>query len=69
MGDDNVLDFRIAAWRRDPVTRELLDAISALTDDERLVLLDLVTLMLRRVNPGFVSAVAAELRNRRKSQS
>ncbi len=69
MEDNNVLDLRIAAWRRNPVTRELLDGISALTDDERLVLLDRVTLLLRRVNPAFVSALAAELRNRRKNQS
>ncbi len=69
MEDNNVLDLRIAAWRRDPVTRELLDGISALTDDERLVVLNLVALILRRVNPAFVSALAAELRNQRKGQS
>ncbi len=66
MEDNSVLDFRIAAWRRDPLTREPLDAISALTDDERLVLLNLVTLLLPRVNLAFVSALAAELRNQRK---
>ncbi len=70
MGDNNVLDLRIAAWRRDPVT-ELLEGISALTDDERLVLLDRVTYLLsiRKTNPAFIAAVAAELREQRKPRS
>ena len=36
---DNILDLRMARWRKDPVTRALLAAIDRMTDDERLHLL------------------------------
>ncbi len=38
--DDNVLDFRIARWRRDPTMRALLEAIDAMTPTEREHLLE-----------------------------
>jgi len=67
MENGNILDFRIAVWGRDPVTRELLEGISTLTDDEKLLLLDRVAYLrsMRKTNPSFIAAVAAELRERR----
>ncbi len=38
--DDNVLDLRIARWRRDPTTRALLEAIDDMTPAEREHLLE-----------------------------
>ncbi len=36
---DNVLDLRVARWRRDKVTCALLDAIERMSPDERAYLL------------------------------
>ena len=38
--DDNVLDLRIARWRRDPTIRALLHAIHEMTPAERKHLLE-----------------------------
>jgi len=40
MEDDNVLDIRVAHWRNDPVTRELLEIIERMNEDQRLILLE-----------------------------
>ena len=37
---DKILDLRVARWRRDPLTCEILEALETMSEDEKLVLAD-----------------------------
>jgi hypothetical protein len=39
-GTENVLDLRVARWGKNPVMREILEAIETMTDHEKLHLLE-----------------------------
>ena len=67
---DNVFDLATTRRRRDPVTRELLEAIEKMNEDLRLMLLNYVQeylIWFGNRHPKRVKRFAAGLRKRRQA--
>ena len=67
-GSENVLDLRVAHWRRDDVTREILEALEKMSDDEKLVFLEYVGYVTweGKEHKSHIKQMAADIRERRK---